>query len=177
MKKVAENYTLAKSRVMDQAAIENIFEFWFNQLQNPTKSPNEALILIINTIADSCKVVPIEEKTSDSDDLMVVHRYLEDIEAQLRGLKPSTITIVSAQWDSCLEALEDIGKQASKDGVDIVKRRLDYFIRTLRKKVNEQIALEEQEYSRSEMHRKGMLIMYILFGILILVLTFKTVMS
>lgn len=174
MKKIAENFTLAKSSIMEQSAIENIFEFWFNQSQNPTKTPNEALILIINTIADSCKVVPIEEKTSDSDDLMAVHHYLEDIEAQLRGLKPSTITIVSPQWDSCLEALEDIGKQASKDGVDIVKRRLDYFIRTLRKKVNEQIALEEQEYSRGEMQRKGMLILYILGFIFILILAFKT---
>lgn len=173
MKRIAENYTLAKSSIMDQAAIENIFEFWFNQSQNPTKSPSEALILIINTIADSCKVVPIEDKTPDSDDLITVNRYLEDIEAQLRGLKPSTITIVSPQWDSCLEALEDIGKQASKDGVDVVKRRLDYFILTLRKRMNEQIELEEQEYSRSETDRKVLQFFYILMFIFLIVMAFN----
>lgn len=169
MKKIAENFTLAKSSTMDRAAIENIFEFWFNESQNPTKSPSEALILIINTIADSCKIVPIEEKTADSEELMTVHRYLEDIEAQLRGLKPSTITIVNSQWDSCLEALEEIGKQASKDGFGIVKRRLDYFIRTLKKKIDEQ----EQEFLRNEKRRKLLLIVYVLFMIILAYIMFR----
>lgn len=169
MRKIAENYTLAKSSTMDRAAIENIFEFWFNESQNPTKSPNEALILIINTIADSCKVVPIEEKTTDSENLMIVYRYLEDIEAQLRGLKPSTITIVNANRDSCLDALAEIGKQASKDGVEIVKCRLDYFIQSLKKKIDEQ----EQEFLRNEKRRKLLLIVYVLFMIILAYIMFR----
>lgn len=167
MKSIAETFTLAKSSTMENAAIESIYDFWVDQSENQTKSPDETLILIINTIADACKVVPIENKTADSDDLMDVRRYLEDIEAQLKGLKPSTITIANACWDSCLEALEEIGNQAAKDGALVVKSRLDYFIRTLRKKVTEQIALEE----KAEKFELGKRIFFVIVCIIAVIYT------
>lgn len=167
MKSIAETFTLAKSSTMENAAIESIYDFWVDQSENQTKSPDETLILIINTIADACKVVPIENKTADSDDLMDVRCYLEDIEAQLKGLKPSTITIANACWDSCLEALEEIGNQAAKNGALVVKSRLDYFIRTLRRKVTEQIALEE----KAGKFELGKNIILIIVSVLVLIFT------
>ena len=142
---------LIRSEIQEQACVEGILSFLINEATS--KEPSLALATILSNIEDACITAPIEQKTKESDKLLVFKQYVHSIYNMYISGESIPIRIYQNTWDDYKKVLSEItGIIKPTSDAGFIKNRLMMFINKIDNAIN-QFLIEER--NAEEEYRKG----------------------
>lgn len=144
---------LVKNDQQEQACIDGILSFLLNEAES--KEPSLAIATILSSIEDACLTAPLNDKTEESDKLLVFKQYIHSIYNMYISGERIPIRVYQNTWDNYRSVLLRVTEIIKPDKDDeYIKQRIDSFVSRIDAAINQYLCNVEQAENE---YKKGRL--------------------